>query len=567
MADGRPSRVTAGSTEMALAELSATAGGGAGTGAPGVSLTSSALTGQVAAGSPAPAASTPSPAAPAGRTAEAESEGILARESRRWRWLLDQLGAILLSLALAVVIWLIAVSQENPLITQDFPERIGITVRGLDSSLQPVQNLGNESVRVNVRAPRAAWDDLDAGDFAATVDLTDFGEGTHDVPVVVTVNDPRVTVLGASPPSLRIQLDPLATRTMSVTVQVMDAPAFGYDWQAPIVDPPTVTVRGPATQVDLVDQLVAPVFLLNAKSQVERTVELRAINRQNQVVTGIDLSTQFANVVVPVEQWPGRKEVAVRINLVGQPAPGYRLSTVRAEPSTVVLQGIAEVLATVPGYIETEPLSIEGATDEIRTRLNLVVPPGVTVFDGNSVQAIVSITPIEGGTTVRVQPIAQGLSPAYEATVSPELVDVILSGPVPLLESLNPDDMFVILDLTGLLPGTHVVTPRVVLPEGIRQEGVLPETVEVIITSTLPPPAPNDSPGVGDTGTLASTPAADDATPTQTPDGGSPALPASPATRTAPAATPTAQLAPSAPAGATVDRTPNPTLTPAAGAP
>ncbi|MGL4649187.1 MAG: CdaR family protein, partial [Caldilineaceae bacterium] len=333
--------------------------------------------------------------------------------------------------------------QANPLVTQDFPERIGITVRGLDPALQPVQDLGNESVRVNLRAPRAAWDDLDAGDFTATVDLTGYSTGTQDVPIVVTVNDPRVTVLAASPPSLRIQLDPLATRTFTVSAQILDSPAFGYDWQAPIVEPPTVTVRGPATQVDLIDQLVAPVYLLNAKSQVERTVDVRPINRQNQVVDGVELSSQFANVVVPVEQWPGRKEVAVRINLVGQPSPGYRLSTVRAEPSTVVLQGIAEVLATVPGYIETEPLSIEGATTEIRTRLNLVVPPGVTVFDGNTVQAVVSITPIEGGTTVRVQPIVQGLAPAFEATVSPDTVDVILSGPVPLLESLNPDDMFV----------------------------------------------------------------------------------------------------------------------------
>jgi hypothetical protein len=41
--------------------------------------------------------------------------------------------------------------------------------------------------------------------------------------------------------------------------------------------------------------------------------------------------------------------------------------------------------------------------------------------------------------------------------------------------------MFVFLDLSGLLPGTHVVTPRVVLPDGISAEGVLPETAEVVI--------------------------------------------------------------------------------------
>lgn len=417
-------------------------------------------------------------------TAPSEDRSATTRVARRpLRGFVGQLGTIFLAVALAVVIWLIAVSQENPLITQEFPERIPITVRGLDAALQPLQDLGNQGVRVTLRAPRAAWTDLAVNNFTASVDLTGYGVGAHDFPVTVDVNDPRVTLLSLSPPSLRIQLDPLVSKDMTVAVQVLDAPAFGYDWQTPIVTPPTVTVSGPATQVDLVDQIYAPVYLLNAKSQVERTVELIPTNRQDQPVEGVRISTTFANVVVPVEQWPGRKEVAVRTNLVGQPSPGYRLSTVRTEPSTVVLQGAADVLATVPGFIETEALSIEGATTEVRRRLNLVVPTGVTVFDGNTVQAAVSISPVEGGSTVNVRPIVQGLGSGLEATVSPERVDVILSGPIPLLDSLNTDDMFVILDLSGLLPGTHVVTPRVVLPDGIVGEGVLPETAEVVISA------------------------------------------------------------------------------------
>ncbi len=446
-------------------------------------------------------------------TSPTETKTAPARSARRpWRGFAGQLGTLFLSLALAVVIWLIAVSQENPLITQEFPERISITVHGLDASLQPVQDLGTQSVRVTARAARSAWDDLSVSNFTVSVDLTGMGTGTHDVTLVGGVSDPRVTVLSLSPPSLRIQLDPLIAKDMPVTVQVLDAPAFGYDWQTPIVTPPTITVSGPATQVDLVDEIYAPVYLLNAKSQVERTVELRPTNRQNQLVEGVTLSTSVVNVVVPVEQWPGRKEVAVRTNLVGQPAPGYRLSTVRAEPSTVVLQGAADLLATVPGFIETEPLSIEGATTEVRRRMNLVVPSGVTVFDGDTVQVAVSISPVEGGTTVNVRPIKQGLGNGLQATVSPETVDVILSGAIPLLESLNTDDMFVFLDLSGLLPGTHVVKPRVVLPDGISADGVLPETTEVVITALpidmiTPPSTPPTREG---TGTPTETPNASD---------------------------------------------------------
>lgn len=464
-----------------------------------------------------------------------ESARELQRQGRsRWRSFVDNLGTILLSLALAVVIWLIAVSQANPLVNEQFPDRLPIVVRGLDPDLQSVQDLSRETVRVDVRAPRAAWDDLEASGFNVSIDLSQLGEGTSEVPINVVPTDPRITVLQVNPPSIRVQLDPVASKVFTVAVAVMDSPAFGYDYGTALVEPPTVTVRGPASQVDLVSSVTVPVNLLNAKNQVERTVAAEALNRQNQEVSGVDLDTSFVHVVIPVEQWPGRKEVAVRIDLEGQPANGYRLSSVRAEPSNVVLQGRAELLATVPGYIETEALSIEGATSDIRTRLALVVPADVTVFNDNTVEAVVSITAVEGGTTARMRPIIQGLAPGLSATFSPETVDVILSGPIPALEGLDSDDIFALLDLSGLLPGTHVVKPRIALPESITEGGIIPETVEVVITA-LETPTPTAEPAT----TMPET-----ATPEATsvlPPLGSPVA-------TLPAATPAATLAGALPA-------------------
>jgi hypothetical protein len=59
----------------------------------------------------------------------------------RWRLFVERLGAYLLSLVLALVIWLVAVNEENPVITQPFPPAIPIQVRGPDEGLQTVQNL------------------------------------------------------------------------------------------------------------------------------------------------------------------------------------------------------------------------------------------------------------------------------------------------------------------------------------------------------------------------------------------------------------------------------------------
>ena len=89
----------------------------------------------------------------------------------------------------------------------------------------------------------------------------------------------------------------------------------------------------------------------------KRQQVVTAHNSQGQLVNRVELAPPVVRVVVPVEQWPGRKEVAVRVSLVGQPAAGYRLSTVRVNPSTVVLLGNTDVLADVPGFVETSPIS------------------------------------------------------------------------------------------------------------------------------------------------------------------------------------------------------------------
>jgi YbbR domain-containing protein len=320
-------------------------------------------------------------------------------------------------------------------------------------------------------------------------------------------------------------LDSVAEKNVPVRVEVLDSTAFGYDWQTPFVDPITVTVRGPETQVEQVTSVRAEVFLRNAKNQVERTQTVVPQNSQGQAVTRVIIEPTVVHIIVPVEPWPGRKEVAVRVSLEGQPSAGYRLSTVRVNPSTVVLLGGTEALAQVPGFVETEPLSVAGATSEIQRRLQLIVPDSVTVLEGTAVDVTASIAAIEGGTTVRQRPVVQGLGPGLEAVVPIDTLDVILSGPLPLLESLGPDDIFVIVDLTGLLPGNHIVTPRVVVPTGIRAEGVLPESVEVsilapsaatptatsIITATLPGT-------VTGTATITVTPGSvETSTPTRTP--------------------------------------------------
>jgi hypothetical protein len=81
-----------------------------------------------------------------------------------------------------------------------------------------------------------------------------------------------------------------------------------------------------------------------------------------------------------------------------------------------------------------------------------------------------------------------GLPPELEAQVAPPTVDVILAGPLPVLRSLTPAGIRMALNLSGLTPGTYQVTPVIdLLPDGVRVESILPQSVQVVIG---PAPSP-----------------------------------------------------------------------------
>jgi YbbR domain-containing protein len=80
------------------------------------------------------------------------------------------------------------------------------------------------------------------------------------------------------------------------------------------------------------------------------------------------------------------------------------------------------------------------------------------------------------------------------AQAAPDVVSVILDGPLPVLESLAPQDVRVVLDLLGQPVGTHQIEPEViVLPPGVTVRTLLPDTIEVTVSRTpfaTPTPLP-----------------------------------------------------------------------------
>jgi hypothetical protein len=139
------------------------------------------------------------------------------------------------------------------------------------------------------------------------------------------------------------------------------------------------------------------------------------------------------------------------------------------------------LIAGLPGFIETEPISVEGASEDVVERPALSIPPGVSIVMDEQPVVTVSIEAIQSSLTSVITPEIRGLQPGFTATVSPKTVEVILSGPLPLLEILEQGDVRIVLDVFNLPAEVHQIEPQIVVPRGVTAQSVNPATVQVRI--------------------------------------------------------------------------------------
>ena len=189
--------------------------------------------------------------------------------------------------------------------------------------------------------------------------------------------------------------------------------------------------------------------------------------------------------------------MVVKVMTTGQVADGYRQTNITVSPPNVmVFSADPENLDQLPGYIETEILDLTDASDDIETVLVLNLPEGVSVLGDDHVLVQVGIAAIEGSVTIAREVEIIGLLPGLMAQVAPQTIDVIVNGPIPDLENLAPVDVRVVVDLSGLQPGTYALTPTVeILPDRVSLQSISPETVEITITE-LPTPTVTPTPEV-----------------------------------------------------------------------
>src|SRR5215207_192201 len=407
------------------------------------------------------------------------------------RLFVKNLRTFILALALGISVWVSAVSAADPDEVDVYPNPIPLEVLGQDSSLVLTSEIP-QTVEVTLRAPHSVWNLLTAQENSvrALLDLSGFSAGEHTVNVQIMVTERPYQIVLANPTTVTVDLESIATQTFPLVLSLSGQPAAGYQAGDATKDITEVAISGPESLVQGAARARVLVNLDGMRESIDESLPIQVVDEQNNIIQGLTINPESVGVTVPIIHLGGFREVAVKVIVQGQVSAGYRLENINVFPPVItVFASDPKLVNDIPGVVETQPLDLQDRREDISTRLSLALPEKITIVGAQTVQVQVSISPIQTSLTLLNQPInVTGLSEGLSAQVFPQTVDVIVSGPLPVLDALTSQDIAVSVDANGLEIGIHQLTPAVkVLVENVLVESILPGTVEVVIAVPATP--------------------------------------------------------------------------------
>lgn len=369
-----------------------------------------------------------------------------------------------LSVVLGIALWVFVTEDEDPSIAGVFPSQIQVTFVNVGPDLAVANNLG--AVDLRIEASQERWESLTASNFEATVNLAGLTAREQSVPVRVEVSGTRgVRILAVEPPSITVNLEPVVSRIIPVEPRLLGTPPSGFEIVQTVPERVTVEISGPESLVELAERAVAEINVTGITVGFQQVAELVPRGASDGRIRGLSVQPSTVSVTVDVQKSTVSKTVPFTVELLGEPAQGYRVAGVTVSPTVVRIEGTLEVLQDLE-QLRLGFVRLDGADGDIRLSLTATLPPDVSATAGASARVVVAVEPVLGTTVLTVVPEADGVPDDMVADLGDQVVTVVLEGPLPVLNGLEPGDVRAEVDV-GALDGDEsgfaevaVIAPR-----------------------------------------------------------------------------------------------------------
>lgn len=270
----------------------------------------------------------------------------------------------------------------------------------------------------------------------------------------------------------------MAERVMRVPLEFHNIPA-----QLEIVgDPPTsvdVRIRGSGGVISRLEpgEVVASLDLGSARpgSRLIHIEEVRA-------PYGVDVAQVIPSTVALEIEKSAERVVPIVPAIEGDPAPGFVIGRVVADPATVRVRGPQSRIRQL-AEATTEPVAVTGSQSRVRDSVTVgVADSAVRLADAVTATVVVDIWPAPIERDVNGVPVRwRNLAGSLRAQITPSVAHVVVRGQREPLQKLSPDTIEAFVDLAGLGPGHYNLRVQISPSQAFGVATINPAVVDVVI--------------------------------------------------------------------------------------
>ena len=314
--------------------------------------------------------------------------------------LTDNLFLKILSVLIAILIWLVVMNINDAEKTTSFPVPVELVNTEVITNNGKVFRVleGSEFVTVKVRARKSIIDELDRTDFILTADMQKDLKYDRMVGITVECKNKSINIdenVSLSRSNVEVSIEDSATEQFQVHVSHTGEPNNGLVVGSMVPEQTIIKITGPVSLVEKIKTVEAMVDITGIPGMTVKTCELKLYDAAGGIIDntylkyvgkndGIDVTVSMLNT----------KTVPLKFNYTGNPAENYAVKEVSYKPETVEIAGSAEVLSRIFRWeIPAEAVDVSGIDEELQLVVDLAqyLPSGVILKNGEESSALVIV--------------------------------------------------------------------------------------------------------------------------------------------------------------------------------
>ncbi|MBE5929173.1 MAG: hypothetical protein E7267_07410 [Lachnospiraceae bacterium] len=381
------------------------------------------------------------------------------------KYIMDNIWYKVLSLGIAVMVWLVILNMADPITTRSFNDlEVQIINQSAITSINQVYEvIEGDTVNFTVKGKSSIVNSLKITDFTAYADLSKLSP-VYAADIVVKCDVIQNVEIDTGNRMLKVKLEDVATKNVQVAVETTGEVADGYYVDNYEVRPNIVTITGGASKISKIASVKVNVSVSGAhKNFVEETVPIALDENGNEIdssfFTYYNKDNELIDIVSVKIFINNTKTIPVKLDVIGEPGEGYVYNgEFEYAPETILIGGSNKALSQIESV--TIPVDITGIVvdSEFDFDIQKYLPDKISLVSSEKNVAVrVKLDVVEYRTIdiavsdIEIRNLAEGMSVEY---FNPnEVVKLRVKGTAKQIEGFTKDSVGAYIDLTNVAEG------------------------------------------------------------------------------------------------------------------